>query len=80
MMHTLRSISSVVFFYYFHDFLTYSGSRVLVQKHNFYYNKDSTQLDTRKTQLCTKKTQPSTWYTQLLMTLEHSTEAVIVDG
>ena len=45
-LHDLRlageiiKTTAVVFFYKFHDFLKYLGSRVFVQKHNFYYNKD----------------------------------------
>ena len=62
----------------FHDFQKYLGSRVFVQKHNFNDNKDSTQRNTRKTQRCTKNAQPSTWHTQLLMTIKHSKEVVIV--
>ena len=62
--------TTAVVFYNNHDFLKYLGSCVFVQTHSFYYNKNTTQLNTRKTQLCTEKNaQPSTWHTQLLMSL-----------
>ena len=35
-----------LYFFLFHEFSKYLGSRVFVQKHNFYDNQDSTQLDT----------------------------------
>ena len=70
--------TAVVFLDKFHDSQKYLGSRVFLQKHNFYDNKDSTQRNIRKTQRCTKNAQPSTWHTQLLMTIKHSKEMVIV--
>ena len=40
--------TAVVLFYLFHHFRKSLGSRVFVQKHNFYFKKYSGQINTRK--------------------------------
>ena len=52
-MSVSLSLSFIVIVIVIHDFLKHLGSRVFVQKHNFYHNYDSTHFNTGKRQLCT---------------------------